>query len=120
MTTNILLVALLVLATHPVGEPHAKLYSPGIMERVARNRGMPVVRHMAAVTDCRMIGKHVLASINGRRPTWFRVTDCSHPRDRARHVRSKLVIEVDWNSAVEFGFSRHGHAPARVYGYSAW
>jgi hypothetical protein len=100
---------------------HAKFYSPGVFRRVAGVRGMKLrtdVNGYAAVTDCRRIGQIVLAAINGRRVERYQVLDCSHPTDRARHIRQGLVIEVDFQSAVRNGFSRRGRAPAVVYGFS--
>jgi hypothetical protein len=92
----------------------AKHYSPGVMERVARVRGLPIVEHMASVPDCSMIGSYVAARING--VTWrYRVTDCSAPRDRARHIRQGLVIEIDYRSARALGMVRSGRASAVVW-----
>jgi hypothetical protein len=69
----------------------------------------------AAVIDCSQIGNVVKARINGGRLETFQVLDCSAPRDRARHQRIGLVIEVDYDSAVRNGFARRGRAPAQVY-----
>jgi hypothetical protein len=93
-------------------------YSPGTMARVARNRGI-ALRHdvdgYASLTHCSHIGKIVTATINGSRPERYQVLDCSHPRDRARHLRQGIVIEVDYQSAVRHGFTRRGYAPATVW-----
>jgi hypothetical protein len=95
----------------------AKYYSPGMMERVARNRGMKMRRDVAgyaAVTDCRRIGQIVYASINNGPFERYQILDCSHPRDVQRHLRECLVIEVDYRSAVRNRFVRQGRAPAIV------
>jgi hypothetical protein len=100
----------------------AKHYSPGVMERVRTVRAHQGVRirtdvaGYAAAPDCAQIGRVVVASINGGPLERYQVLDCSHPRDRARHVREGLVIEVDYRSAVRNGFARQGKARAVVYG----
>lgn len=97
---------------------HAVFYSPGVFQIVARNRGMKLredVHGYAAVIDCGMIGRVIKARLNGRKLETFQVLDCSAPRDRARHQRIGLVIEVDYQSAVRNGFARLGRAPAQVY-----
>ncbi len=96
----------------------AKHYSAGMFARVARNRGMQMrsdVAGYAAVTDCSMIGKVVAASINGGRVERFQVLDCSAPKDRPRHIREGLVIEVDYATAKRRGFLGEGKAPAKVW-----
>jgi hypothetical protein len=96
----------------------AAYYSPGTMARVARNRGIELrddVDGYASLTSCSHIGKVITASISGSRPERYQVLDCSHPRDRARHLRQGIVIEVDYQSAVRHGFTRRGHAPATVW-----
>jgi hypothetical protein len=95
----------------------AKYYSPGVMEAVARKRGLArtgSVQGMAAVPNCGHIGKVAVAAINGRSAERYLIVDCSSPRDRAKHVRQGLVIEVDYSSAVRNGFQRRGSAPATV------
>lgn len=116
---RIALLVLALLATHN-GAPHAKFYEqPGLMRQVALNRGLTPVNHMASVPDCSRIGDHVLAVVNGHRAL-YKVVDCSAPRDRARHIRQGLVIEVDYYSAHEFGFAREGHAPAHIIRFYNW
>lgn len=105
-------------AMQGVRSGHAVYYSPGVFNMVARNRGMRMrtdVHGYAAVIDCGMIGRVIKARINGGKLETFQVLDCSAPRDRARHQRIGLVIEVDYDSAVRNGFVRRGRAPAQVY-----
>ncbi len=90
---------------------YAVRYSPGVMARVARKRGMPVITNMVAVNDCRRVGQWVLANVNDK-VGWFRVTDCSHPRDAARHRRQGLVIELGHNAAEIYFPKGRGNAPA--------
>ena len=97
---------------------HAVYYAPGVFNVVARNRGMAMrqdVDGYAAVIDCGQIGRIIKARLNGRKLETYQVLDCSAPRDRARHQRIGLVIEVDYQSAVRNGFVRLGRAPAQVY-----
>jgi hypothetical protein len=105
-------------AQRPLKVGHAKYYRPGLMQRVARNRGMTLrkdVAGYAAVTDCGAIGKIAVASIKGGPPQRFQILDCSHPRDRARHLRQGLVIEVNWEVARRYGFTRQGRASAVLW-----
>jgi hypothetical protein len=95
----------------------AKFYSPDVMEAVARSRGLArpgSVDGLASVPNCSRLGTVVVAAINGRTPERYLVVDCSHPRDRARHIRQGLVIEVDYRSAVRNRFCRQGSAPAVI------
>ena len=97
---------------------HAVYYSPGVFKIVARNRGMKLrtdVDGYAAVIDCSQIGRLIKARINGGKLETFQVLDCSAPRDRARHQRTGLVIEVDYDTAVRNRFAHRGRAPAQVY-----
>jgi hypothetical protein len=96
----------------------AYFYSPGMFNVVARNRGIKLrddVDGYAAVPDCQHIGSVVRARINNRSMERYQVLDCSAPRDRARHLRQGLVIEVDYQSAVRNNFARKGRAPASVF-----
>ncbi|MEO8286642.1 MAG: hypothetical protein ABI670_09425 [Chloroflexota bacterium] len=97
---------------------HAKYYSPGMFQTVARNRGIKLrsdVSGYAAVPNCNHIGKVIKARINSRDTETYQVVDCSAPADRARHIRDGLVIEVDYSSAVRNQFANQGRAPASVY-----
>jgi hypothetical protein len=95
-------------------------YAPNVMEQVAANRENRYhrgyvpgfqrrydVAGYAASVDCSDIGLVVWASLNGNVPERFQIVDCSQGRDRAYHVRSKLVIEVDHKSGVRNRFSPH-------------
>ena len=95
----------------------AKFYSPGVMAQVARNRHMKLrtdVDGYAAVLNCTDVGKIVVATINGRKQERYQVLDCSQPYHRADHIRQRLIIEVDYASAVRNGFARLGKAPATI------
>jgi hypothetical protein len=105
-------------AVQEVRSGQAVYYAPGLFKIVARNRGIKLredVHGYAAVIDCGHIGRIIKARLNGGKLETFQVLDCSAPRDRARHQRMNLVIEVDYDSAVRNGFVRRGRAPAQVY-----
>ena len=96
----------------------AVYYNPGVMERVAANRGLrkpAIADGMASVPDCSQIGKIAFASVNGGLVERYFIVDCSAPRDVARHLQMGLVLEVDYQSAVRHNFHRNGSAPAVVY-----
>lgn len=73
-------------------------YAPGVMERVARRRGMELV-------DCMMTSPwhplntwiRIESKVNGE-VAMCRTTDLSAPRDKRRHQKQRL-IEVDWKTA---------------------
>lgn len=109
-------------ATHDrrLPEPHAKFYErPGLMRQVALNRGLVPVRRMASTPDCGRIGRWFAARVNGHIGI-FKQVDCSAPKDRARHLRQRLVLEVDYYTARDFGFRREGHAPAQILRWYNW
>lgn len=72
-------------------------YSPGLMEQVARNRGMePQACMVAHPTE--PIGAWLL--VEGKTRLRCQVVDTSAPADRARHIRLKR-IEVDPKSGAQ-------------------
>lgn len=85
------------------GEVHAGYaprYAPGVMERVSRNRDLPIVGCM--VSSPRYgIGTWVWVwGANTETLLRCRVTDISHPRDRARHFRTGREVELGYTEAV--------------------
>lgn len=97
----------------------AKHYSTGTMERVARYRGLPALPRMASVPDCGRIGWWAIATVNGS-TDFYLVVDCSAPKDRARHIRSGLVLEVNYASKLAYFPRGEGRAPATVWGFVKW
>ena len=102
MIRSLLAVALLALATSSAPERETRFavrYAPGVMERVSRNRKLPIVDCMLAHPTL-PLGQWVWIEGQttgaGRR---CRVTDVSHPRDKARHIRTKR-IELDYTSSA--------------------
>lgn len=75
----------------------ALYYRPGMMERVSANRGMPVVDCMVSSPYEKLNTWLYVQGPKGAK--WCRVTDVSHPKDRARHIQRGLVIEFDNRSA---------------------
>lgn len=102
MTRHTLLAALvLLLPTATVAAPrvqhgYAAAYRAGLMERVSRNRGLPVVGCMIASPTHRIGTWVTVRSVRGQRRC--RVTDVPHPRDRAAIVRRGIVAELDFRS----------------------
>lgn len=93
---------------------YAPHYSPGVMERVSKVRKMPLVNCMVS-SPYEKIGTwlKVTSLIDGDSLD-CRVTDVSHPRDRARHIASNWAVELDWNSAqILCNISRVGQEPPR-------
>jgi hypothetical protein len=109
----------------PVESGIAKHYDPGVFERVAAKRGLtlpPGYAGFASSRECdyrgrkdAMMGRTVIASIAGSGPLRFLVADCSHPKDRARHYRQHLVIEVEYDVAARQGWAARGRAVATLW-----
>ncbi len=73
--------------------PH---YAPGVMERVARNRDMVQEQCMVS-SPVYPLGTWLW--VYGERTGVLllcRVTDVSHPRDKARHLRTGRVVEIGY------------------------
>ena len=76
---------------------YAARYRPGLMERVSRNRGLPIVSCMVA-SPHHPIGTWLL--VRGRSgQAHCRVTDVPHPRDRAQIIRRGIVVELSYPAA---------------------
>jgi hypothetical protein len=93
---------------------YAAHYRPGLMAKVSRNRGLPVVSCMVASPFHRVGTWLTVTSRKNGRSLRCRVTDVPHPRDRARIVRRGIVVEVDFTSAKAlFGIRRVGQLAPR-------
>jgi hypothetical protein len=86
-------------ADEPVYEGIAAHYDPGLMERVSRNRHMPIVDCMFASPLWKMGSWWKITGVKTGKSRICRVTDTSQDRDRARHIRTHLV-ELDHDSAA--------------------
>jgi hypothetical protein len=103
-------------------EGKATYYSPGLMERVARRRGIELdgMSGFATYPDCSYIGGRIWVSVlNPRTRLWSswsqkRIVDCSQPRDYERHVRTGL-IEFSYQDAKRYGYAREGRTRVRFY-----
>ena len=129
-------------ATGPQGASYgyeagwAKHYSPNRMQSVLRVRqrqglipyGVTGYDGLASTTSCSNIGKYVWVQLwnphTGRwsSPLKLLAVDCSRPgADRDRHIRERLVCEVDYATARATGWgwngsSGEGKTRARVWG----
>lgn len=75
--------------------PH---YAPGVMERVARNRDMAQAQCMIS-SPTEPLGSWLW--VYGKATGVLlhcRVTDVSHPRDKARHLRTGRLVEIGFNN----------------------
>ena len=78
----------------------APRYSPGLMERVSRTRDLPPVACMVS-SPVYAVGTWVWVwGQNTATVLYCRVTDVSHPRDVARHLRTKRVVELGYDEAL--------------------
>ena len=73
-------------------------YAPGVMERVSRTRGLPIVGCMIAHPRMPIGSWLYISGIRTKASLWCRVTDTSQPQDRARHIASGR-IELDYGSS---------------------
>ncbi len=106
-------------------------YRPGLMEHVYQVRirqGLVAPGWeggFASTPYCSNIGRiihaHFRTPVVGNRSaswgTWYSllVTDCSASVDRPRHVRSGLIVETGYETALDAGWAREGHARAQVW-----
>lgn len=95
-----------------VQEGYAPHYAKGVMERVARNRDMPIVDCMVS-SPVYPIGTWVwVAGLNTGAVEHCRITDVSAPKDKARHIRTKRWAELGYQEAIRFCGARHiNHRP---------
>ena len=83
-----------------VSQGFAPHYAPGVMERVARHRGMEQAGCMVSSPTLPLdTWLYVYGGQTGAL-RYCRVTDVSHPRDVARHLRTGRVIELDHETAL--------------------
>jgi hypothetical protein len=78
---------------------YAPHYAKNVMERVARNRDMP---HADCMVSSPRYPLGTMIWVYGRNTDTLlhcRVTDVSHPRDKARHLRTRRVVELGYTEA---------------------
>lgn len=123
MLSKLFLVVVLTLVTPTAPTPYhlearsgfAAHYNVGLMERVSDNRKLPRVGCMIS-NDHHPIGSWVIVvSHKYEHALLCRVTDVSAPRDRARHIRQRLIAELDFPSAkILCNIHRVGEQPWRM------
>lgn len=90
-------------------------YRPGLMEKVAQRRRMPVVRCMVASPHQKLGAWVMVRSTKREQELKCRVTDVPRKGHRAALIRRKIVVELDFKSAkVLCGIKYSGHLPPRA------
>jgi hypothetical protein len=82
----------------PTRAMQAARYAPGIMQRVARRRGMPFDQCGIALDHASLGSRVRVQGVRTGVALDCTVYDRSHPRDLARHARAQQV-ELDHDSA---------------------
>jgi hypothetical protein len=87
----------------------AKYYAPGVMERVARTRGMALAGYVdgVALLPCEHVGREAWLVRPGSWPPVvegpFLVVDCAASRHYSWRVAEGDVVEVGWETARRWG-----------------
>mgnify|MGYP000996610000 CR=1 FL=1 len=86
---------------------YAPRYSPGLMERVSRNRALEPVPCMVS-SPIYPVGTWLYVwSHNQKVLRACRVTDVSAPNDRARHIRTRRIVELGYDEAISICGAEH-------------
>ena len=95
-----------------VQQGYGPRYSPGVMERVSRNRDMPIASCMVS-SPVYPIGTWVwVVGLSTGNVEHCRVTDVSAPKDKARHIRTKRWAELSYPVALRMCGTKHiNHRP---------
>ena len=104
------LINILILAALLGGEAmdgYAPRYSPGAMDRVAVHRDLPPVPCMVSSPNYDVGTWVYVWSATKKVLRHCRVTDVSHPRDRERHIRTKRIVELSYEMAIELCGHEH-------------
>ena len=98
-------------------EGQATYYSPGLMERVAENRGMDLSGYAGGVALNRKgdLGRAVWLDWGGVTEGPFRIVDCARRDHYKARERKGYVVEVDAQTAKRHGFFGIGPVPVKVY-----
>lgn len=86
-----------IIFSRPDYSGYASHYNIGLMEKVSRNRNMQIVECMVS-SPYYEIGDWLLIT-SSHYIQICRKTDTSHPNDKARHIKTRRIIELDFNSA---------------------
>jgi hypothetical protein len=114
MIVNLLVALIIAFSITPGGHQQrgfAPRYAPGVMERVARHRHMPIADCMISSPVLPLGTKVTVYGENTHRALECVVVDVSHPRDKARHIRTKRVIELGYASAEAICGKKHMRDP---------
>lgn len=102
---------------------YAAHYSPGLMQKVAKNRGIEPQDCMLS-TDLYPLETpvYVESLVDGVEVTLeCLVVDHSMPKDKARHLKNKLYAELDFNSAKQIcNISKVAEKPWRECPVNIW
>lgn len=87
-------------------------YREGLMEKVARNRKMPIVDCMIASPVIKLGTWVKIQFLNTGDIKSCRVTDVAAPKDKANIMNRGIVAEVDFNTAKsQCGVKKAGDSP---------
>lgn len=91
---------------------YAPYYNPGVMARVAKNRKLPLRECMVASPKLKINSIVSVYGANTGNTLTCYVYDVSAPRDKARHLRKRYAVELDFRSAgIICGKGFHRKAP---------
>lgn len=95
---------------------NAAHYHPGMMGRVSRNRGLPLVGCMVASAYYPLGAWVRVTSLKGRGSRVCRVTDVTRRSDLAYIRRKQIVVELDYPSALALcpNLTSYGSQPPRA------
>ena len=82
-----------------VQEGFGPRYGPGVMERVSRNRDMPLVGCMISSPTLPLGSWAYVYGVRSKVLRYCRITDVSQDVDRARHIRTKRIAELSFEVA---------------------
>ena len=99
--TLIRLLTLAALMGWNVSEGFAPRYAPHVMEQVARNRGMPRVGCMISSPTLPLGSWVYVWGVRSGVLRHCRITDVSKSEDRKRHIRTKRIVELSFDAALE-------------------
>jgi len=100
---------------------YAAHYSPGLMAKVAKNRGIEPYDCMISSPLFPLETIVIVKSLSNDVELECKVVDQSHPRDKERHINNRLWAEVDFGSAKKlFDIKKVGQKPNRDCPIEIW
>jgi hypothetical protein len=82
-----------------VSQGYAPHYAPGLMARVAERRGMDVGGCMVSSAQYEIGVSVYVIGVNTGTIRLCTVVDVSHPRDKARHLKTRRIAEISHEDA---------------------